>query len=85
MTDTKSATRHNSEQFIELKFLVPKTRQSLNYKLATECVVGSDATSDLVIDDSTIAGNHVKLFVSGLFDVFIEHKKLLFCLSHLSS
>jgi ABC-type multidrug transport system ATPase subunit len=72
MTDIKSATRDNSEQFIELKILVPKVRQSINFKLVTECIVGSDATSDLVIDDANIAANHARLFVSELFDVFIE-------------
>ena len=72
MTDTKSATRHNSEQSIDLKLLVPKMRQSINFKLVTECIVGSDATSDLVIDDATIAAKHLRLFVSELFDVFIE-------------
>ena len=72
MTDTNSATMHNSEHYIELKLLVPKKRLSINYKLVTDCIVGSDATSDLVIDDATIAANHAKLFISELFDVFIE-------------
>lgn len=70
--NTETAITHNSEQFFELKILLPKTRQTISYHLVSECIVGCDATSDLVIDDSAMAAKHARIFVSELFDVFIE-------------
>lgn len=72
MTHTKSNISQSSDQFIELKILVPKIRQSISYKLTTQCIVGRDPSCDLLIEDKTIAAQHAKLFVSELFDVFIE-------------
>lgn len=62
----------NTEQYIELKILLPKTRQSITHHLVSECILGSDTSSDLIIDDPAIASQHARIFVSELSDVFIE-------------
>jgi ABC-type multidrug transport system ATPase subunit len=72
MTQTKSTTVHDSEKFIEIKLLVSKTRQLIEFKLVTECSIGRDFSNDLVIDDTNFVSHHAKLFISDSSDVFIE-------------
>lgn len=61
-----------SKKYFELKILLPKTRQSINYRLDSECILGSGEESDLTIDDSEIFSKHARIFLSKSFDVFIE-------------
>lgn len=69
--NTQTITTNNTEHYIELKILLPKTRQSIGYHLISECVIGRSATNDLMIDDPAIASQHARIFVSELSDVFI--------------
>ncbi len=71
MMNTQTITTNNTEHYIELKILLPKSRQSISYHLISECVIGRSATNDLVIDDPAIASQHARIFVSELSDVFI--------------
>ncbi len=70
--DTQTFAVNDTEQFFELRILLPKTRQAITHRLVSECTVGRDAGSDLVIDDPAIAGQHARIFVSELLDVFIQ-------------
>jgi ABC-type multidrug transport system ATPase subunit len=61
-----------TERYFKLKILLPKTRQSLSYRLVSECILGNSSDSDLTITDSNITAKHARIFVSKLNDVFIE-------------
>src|SRR5690606_12015440 len=70
--DTQTRTIDDTEQFFELKISLPKTRQTITCRLVSTCIVGSDEGSDFIINDPGISAQHARIFVSDLFDVFIE-------------
>ncbi len=71
-SNTKAETGDQPESFIELKFLIPKVRDSINFQLITEAIIGSNKGCDVFIDDNDISDRHARIFVSEFFDVFIE-------------
>jgi ABC-type multidrug transport system ATPase subunit len=68
----ESITNQNLEPCFDLKILFPKTRQSISYRLVSDCKIGSSTENDLVINDSGIQAHHARIFVSKLTDVFVE-------------
>lgn len=72
MTVTKSVTMNQPEQFIGLKFILPKTRESISYKLTSECTVGRDTSCNLVIDAVEVADRHARILLTDSYDVFIQ-------------
>ncbi len=70
--NAKSIAGSQTEPYFDFKILPPKSKQPLCFKLVTECSIGSDTTSDIVISDHSVEGKHVRVFVSPSGDVFIE-------------
>lgn len=59
-------------QHFKLTIHLPKTRQTLEHKLVSECIIGNSSECDLTITDSKITAQHARIFISKPGDVFIE-------------
>lgn len=71
-SSSKTETDDQPESLIELKFLIPKVRDSISFQLLTEAIIGSNKDCDVFLDDNDISGRHAHIFVSESLDVFIE-------------